>query len=202
LDAPVFLFKKVAMRSAFNGIPFHRGQGNASYAPQAANRPTPRGQEYPYDTNRAPAGLFTTISGRSFADSSMRFSVDASGNVTISAHDRVYADKAPVAVDGTPGTAADGTGGTPIAAGGANPQYVLIYYDDPTRVGGAVTYQSLVIDAGGDDSPAYASEAHPYRHFVLIAQIPASGSTSGGTSPGTGGGGSSGGGGGGYTSLP
>lgn len=179
------------MRSAFNGIPYHRGQGNMSYSPIAANRPVGRGQEHPYDTNRAPIGLFASHTRISSAPE-LRFSIDASGNLTIAPHSRDYPHKASVSVNGTPGTAADGTGGTPIATGATTGQYVLTFYDDPTRTGGAVTYQILVINAGDDDSSAYASDAHPDRHFVLVAKVPATGSTAGGSSPGTGGGGAGG----------
>lgn len=111
--------------------------------------------------------------------------IDASGNVTISGHTRIYDDKS-VSVDGTPGTAADGTGGTPIASGGTSGQYVSIYYDDADRAGGAVTYQYLVTAAGADNSAAYASSTNPYRHHVMVKQVPASGTSSGGSSPGSG----------------
>jgi hypothetical protein len=141
----------------------------------------------------------TTLIRNSGCDGSLKFSCDSSGNITIADHNRIYADKT-VAVDGTSGTAADGTGGTPLATGGASGNYVLVFYDDPARTGGAVTYQWLEIAPGGDDSSAYASSAHPYRHFVLIALVPASGSSGGGSSPGSGGGGA-GGGGGGYINL-
>jgi hypothetical protein len=130
---------------------------------------------------------------RNSGTANLRFSISSTGDITISAHQRVYSDET-VNVNGTAGTAADGTGGTPLATGAAVGKYVIVYYDQSDRSGGAVTYQWLIIDAGGDDSSSFASAAHPYRHFVLVAKVPASGSTGGGSSPGTGGGSTGGGG--------
>jgi hypothetical protein len=136
---------------------------------------------------------------RNSGTANLKFSIDSSGNITISTHGRLY-DDFTVSVDGTPGTAADGTGGTPIATGAASGKLVLVYYDQQDRSGGAVTYQYSIITPGDDDSMAYASTTHPYRHFVLFAVVPASGSSSGGGAIGTGGGGA--GGGGGYINNP
>lgn len=111
--------------------------------------------------------------------SGLTFSADSSGNVTISDHNRVYVDKT---------VAVTGTGGTPLATGAAPGKYVTVFYDQADRSGGAVTYQYLITDPGADNSAAYASSAHPYRHFVCIVLIPASGSTGGGSAPGDGGG--------------
>lgn len=119
------------------------------------------------------------------AASGLTFSVTSAGSVTISNHTRDYADKS---VNVT------GTGGSPIATGGVSTDLVLVFYDDPARAGGAVTYQYLVLAGGtGDDSSAYASATHPYRHFVARKVVPAAGSSSGGSEPGSGGGGASGG---------
>jgi hypothetical protein len=74
-------------------------------------------------------------------------------------------------------------------------ELVFFFYDDPARAGGTVTYDNIIISPGGDDSEAYATPAHPYRHFVLYAVIPGTGSTGGGGSIGSGGGGAGAGGG-------
>jgi hypothetical protein len=114
----------------------------------------------------------------------LTFSIDTSGTVTISNHTRVYSDSA-VAVTG-------GTKTTTSASG----DVILIFYDQQTRLGGAVTYQSLVLPGGvGDQSSAFASPTHPYRHFVLLGKVPASGTTGGGSDGGSGGGATFGGGG-------
>lgn len=100
-------------------------------------------------------------------------SIDATGHMTIPNHTRVYADKN-VSV----------TGAT-VATGGTSGQFIVVYYDDPNRAGGAVTYQYAVApSAVGDYLP---SSAHPYRHFVASGTVPASGTSSG--SGGGGGGG-------------
>jgi hypothetical protein len=88
-------------------------------------------------------------------------SADSTGLVTIAAHDRVYGNGTTVAV----------LGGT-VATALANPAVARIYYDDPTRAGGAVTYQfttdATVAVQTGD------------RHSVGAVQIPAAGSVDGG----------------------
>jgi hypothetical protein len=114
----------------------------------------------------------------------LTFSINTTGDVTISNHTRAYRDK---------NVSVTGTGGTPIATGATAGQIVFIYYDDATRAGGAVTYHYLTLPStGGDASSASASVANPYRHFVLSGVVPASGSTGGGSDPGSGGGGSGG----------
>lgn len=113
----------------------------------------------------------------------LTYSVADTGAVTISNHSRVYNDKPPVSVTGT--------GGTPHAVSGAAAgDLVYIFYDDPARAGGAVTYQHLRLAGGvGDDSAAYASPTYPYRHLVIVATVPpAAGTTSGGSDVGSGGG--------------
>jgi hypothetical protein len=85
----------------------------------------------------------------------------------------------------------------------ASGDLLLCYYDDQDRAGGSVTYQFLVLAGGvGDQSSAFASPTHPYRHAVFAKTVPASGgSTSGGSSAGSGGGSYGSGGGGGGLSL-
>lgn len=117
---------------------------------------------------------------------SLTFTLDDAGDVVISTHDRVYLDKI-VAV----------TGDTLMTSADAD-DLVLVYYDDPDRAGGAVTYQALLIDEGvGETDAAFASADNPYRHFVAVKKVPATGSSGGGSGAGSGGGGGMPGGGGG-----
>jgi hypothetical protein len=94
-----------------------------------------------------------------------------SGTLTISAHTRRYTDGHPdVAVDGAT-----------IATGLAPGAFRAIGYDDPERVGGAVTYQLFE-----DDIDARAAPDHPARHYLGYAMIPTAGSppsSGGGASP-------------------
>jgi hypothetical protein len=91
--------------------------------------------------------------------------VDSTGALTIDDHTRRYSDgHADVAVDG----AAIATG---LAVGDTR----SIGYDDPARVGGAVTYNLYA-----DDNDAHVSAAYPGRHYVGFFTVPATGSGSGG----------------------
>lgn len=95
----------------------------------------------------------------------------ADGTITISDNVRRYTDgHADVAVTGAP-----------IASGLAAGDFRAIGYDDPDRLGGAVTY---VLDA--DDINARASPDHPGRHYIGYAIIPTTGSppsSGGGATP-------------------
>jgi hypothetical protein len=145
------------------------------------------------------ANLTTPQITQLIADSSpigLTFSIATTGAVTISNHTRVYADKS---------VSVTGTGAGSVATGGVSGDRVFIYYDDPTRAGGAVTYAFLKLAGGtGDTSPAFPSVSHPYRHFVCQGLVPASGTTSGGSGAGSGGGSGGGviGGGGGGGQIP
>jgi hypothetical protein len=112
--------------------------------------------------------------------SGLTFSVHDSGAVDISAHDRLYDDK----------TVAVAAGTAPAPAGAVAGDKVAVFYDQSSRAGGAVAYQSLRLPGGtGSTTEAEPSADHPYRHFVCIGTIPASGgTTSGGSSVGSGGG--------------
>jgi hypothetical protein len=118
----------------------------------------------------------------------LSFSVDTSGNVTVSDHNRVYVGPAKTATVAVTGATVTAPGGT------ASGDVVAVYYDDPTLAGGAVTYQMLVLPAAdvaagtADSSPSNFSATNPYRHQVGIATVPATGTTTGGTSIGSGGG--------------
>lgn len=87
------------------------------------------------------------------------------GTITIANHTRQYGDTAL-----NPSVAV--TGGT-ILTGLVSPALVRVYYDDPTRAGGAVTYQYTVDPA---DPPIQGGD----RHSVGAVTIPAVGSTDGG----------------------
>jgi hypothetical protein len=88
-------------------------------------------------------------------------SADNTGLVTIANHDRHYGDGTVVAV----------TGDT-IATGAAPGIIVYIYYSDPTRAGGAVTYQYSTAEADA----AQIGDVHN----VGAVEIPAVGTQSGG----------------------
>ncbi len=126
------------------------------------------------------------------ANSSTRtldLTISTVGVVTVSTHDRIYTDKI-VSVTGATVTP------SPSAVAGDK---VGVYYDDEGRSGGAVTYQYSVIAGGaGEIDHMFPSAANPFRHFVTMLTVPASGTTSGGSGTGTGTGGTGGGTGGGY----
>jgi hypothetical protein len=93
------------------------------------------------------------------------------GSVVISDHTRRY-------TDGWPDVAV--TGAT-IASGGAAGDFFAIGYDDPDRLGGAVTYQLF-----SDDIDARVSPDHPGRHYVGYFTVPTAGSppsSGGGATP-------------------
>lgn len=85
---------------------------------------------------------------------------DAGTNVTItvSNHTRVYGDGSSVSV----------TGGT--LTGRAYGTSYWVFYDQPSRAGGTVTYQSTTTYA-----TAFPTNAHPDRHFVGAVTTPGAG---------------------------
>ena len=89
---------------------------------------------------------------------------DRLGNVTIVNHTRVYGDTVL-----NPSRAV--TGNT-IATGAASGSTVRVFYDDPTRVGGAVTYQFTV-------DPAASPTQKGNRHSVGAVLVPAAGTNNG-----------------------
>ena len=90
---------------------------------------------------------------------------NADGSVVITNNTRRYPDgHADVAVNGAT-----------IASGLAAGAEASLAYDDPTRVGGAVTY---VVYA--NDNDAHASAANPGRHYMGYFSIPSTGSAGGG----------------------
>lgn len=92
-------------------------------------------------------------------------SADSLGNVTILAHDRQYGDTT------LNPTRAVNSG--MLATGEVSPAVVRVYYDDPTRAGGAVTYLFTVDPA---DPPVQGGN----RHVVGAVEIPAAGTSDGG----------------------
>lgn len=91
-------------------------------------------------------------------------SIDNLGIVTIVNHDRVYGDS-------TLNPTVSVNGGS-VATSATSGQTVRVYYDDPARAGGAVTYQFTIDPApppvqGGD------------RHSVGAATVPATGTDPG-----------------------
>jgi hypothetical protein len=146
----------------------------------------------PYDfmNNPIALGIAESNIGTALASS---YTSGLSGNITqtlngagavtvaIPTHTRVYA---------APYPARSVTGATLTFA---YSEFAMIYYDDLTLSGGAVTYGKTAIAAD-----AYFSSAHPYRHhigFVTAMDAAGLGGEIGGSSP-PGGGGWTGGGGG------
>lgn len=83
------------------------------------------------------------------------------GDIVISNHTRRYTDGHPdVAVTGTT-----------IASGLAAGTFRAIAYDDPDRLGGAVTYQLFA-----DDLDARVSPTNPARHYMGYVIVPTAGS--------------------------
>ena len=92
-------------------------------------------------------------------------SIDSAGMVTVKNHNRQYGDTTlnpTVAVTGA-------TFATSAAVGNT----VRVFYDDPTRAGGAVTYQFTI-------DPAAAPVQGGDRHVVGAATVPGAGSVDGG----------------------
>ena len=92
-------------------------------------------------------------------------SADNSGNVTIANHDRQYGNT-------TLNPTVSVIGGV-IATGQVSPAVVRIFYDDPARAGGVVTFHFTVDPA---DPPVQGGD----RHVVGAVEIPAAGTSDGG----------------------
>jgi hypothetical protein len=91
-------------------------------------------------------------------------SADEFGVVTIATHDRVYGDST---LNPTVSVTGDA-----VATAAAPSSVVRIYYDDPTRSGGAVSYQFTI-------DPAAPPVQGGNRHSVGAVSIPAAGSQDG-----------------------
>lgn len=161
--------------------------GSSGAAPPAATLPTLAEKAAVYAQNSDPAGYGTTLIQTSYISGlggNPLASADAGtgASISVAAHNRVYPDRT-VAVDAA-------------SMGDAFPFGVAryVYYDDPGREGGAVSY---VVTA--DASEAATSDANPDRHFVGSIVT----ATDGGSGTGGGGGLPPGwGGGGGGTAIP
>jgi len=132
-------------------------------------------------------GIDTTITALigSSSVSNLTATITTAGVVTVSNHNRLYADKT-VAVTGATVAAPAG-----VVAGDT----VVIFYDDTARAGGAVVYQKArMVGGAGQIDSYYVSAANPYRHFVIALPVPPTGTTGGGSGTGTGTGGTGGGG--------
>lgn len=90
-------------------------------------------------------------------------SADSTGTITVSTHDRLYGDS-------TLNPTVTVTGGA-FATAFVNPDVVYVYYSDPSRAGGAVTYLTSL-------DPADAVQTGDI-HSVGAVQIPAAGSNDG-----------------------
>ncbi len=118
------------------------------------------------------------------APRNLDLTISTAGVVTVSGHDRVYGDKV-VSVTGSTVTP------SPAAVAGDK---VGVFYDDEARAGGAVTYQYSVLAGGtGEIAFMFATPENPFRHFVTLLTVPATGTTSGGSGTGSGTGGTGGG---------
>ena len=128
----------------------------------------------------APGSLAALINGsKPSAGAAPTAAIDGTGaaaTVSIPAHTRIYADKSVAVAAGT-------------ITGLALNTYYVIFYDDPTRSGGAVTYQ-----ASTDPDDALITPANPGRHYFGDITTPAAGSTGGSTGGGASGPGGVGGG--------
>lgn len=134
----------------------------------------------PYDPTLDPFRL-TTVQILISTSSQTGLSITATDtSITIGNHTRVYTDKF-VSVTGATLTVED-DGTTAIAA---ETRYYL-YYDDPTRAGGAVSWK-----ATQDFDTAQTTATNPGRHFagfITTDVVGGSGTTGGGAlPPGTGG---------------
>lgn len=91
-------------------------------------------------------------------------SVASTGTITIFAHQRVYGDSS---INPTVSVA-----GGSLVTGGTSGQVLRVYYDDPTRAGGAVTYLWTV-------DPAAPPVQGNNRHSVGVVTVPGAGSSDG-----------------------
>lgn len=101
---------------------------------------------------------FSSLQGSYVSPTNVLTATDAgaSATITIAGHNRIYGDGTTVAVTG---------GALP---GLAYSTSFSVYYDDPARAGGAVTYHST-----SDPATASPSAANPDRHFVGAVKTPA-----------------------------
>jgi len=158
--------------------------GRTGVAPPSPTIIPPSDSDAALEDQQIPVAQITAFIGSSSV-SNLSGTITATGQVTVSNHNRLYADKT-VAVTGAV---------IPPPAGAVAGDTVVIFYDDPERAGGAVVYQKARLPAGaGQIDTFYSSATNPYRHFVIALPVPPSGSSTGGSGTGTGTGGTGGGG--------
>lgn len=171
------LFRVAAMDIRQDGVvPLVLREESADiYDPPVLRQPVQPVPTTPFDYTRNPIFELLSASEQNLiATSSQRgLSLTATETqITISDHQRIYSDKT-VSIIGA--TLSSDALGDPISA---DTSYFL-YYDDPSRVGGAVTWQ-----ATKSFNTAQNDSDNPDRHYAGYVRTAASGS--GGTSSGGG----------------
>lgn len=91
-------------------------------------------------------------------------SVDSIGTIMVFAHQRVYGDSS---INPTVSVS-----GATLVTGATSGQVVRVYYDDPTRAGGSVTYMWTV-------DPTAPPVQGSNRHSVGVVTVPGAGSSDG-----------------------
>lgn len=111
----------------------------------------------------APGLLSIELIAHAVPDTDLSITAASSGAVTINTHHEIYSDSS-VSV----------TGAT-ITGGWSAGNRVFVYYDDPSRAGGAVTYHGTLVQATARPSPA-----NSFRHYLGWVVIPGSGTATAG----------------------
>lgn len=146
LDIPAIEAALVAVAAATAAA--NAAANNAQAAADGVTTDTSLVNSYP--TNPSPSPLI---------------SADNAGNVTVNSHQRVYGDSVL-----NPTVLVIGGG---IATGASPGEIVRVYYDDPTRSGGSVTYLFTV-----DPAPVPVQTGN--THSVGAVEIPSGGPVDGG----------------------
>ncbi len=146
--------------------------GQTGTAPPTPTLLDPADRDDVAGVNNSPPGYNLTLIQTSYISGVAGVTLTSSdvgttANIVAASHDRVYPDKT-VAVTGA-------TVGTTFAFGTG----YYVYYDDPDRAGGAVTFVATT-----DPLVAAASDSNPDRHFVGFVTT----ATDGGADTGGGGG--------------
>jgi hypothetical protein len=142
---------------------------NAQAAADAANAAAAAAQTAADNANTATAGAMAESSLVSSFIVAGSFtppliSISSTGGVTIATHQRQYGD--------TTLNPTVSVTGTTISTTGVNPDVVRVYYNDPTRAGGAVTYLDTI-----DPAPPPVQGGN--THSVGAGTVPAAGTQDG-----------------------